>query len=540
MGDKSSNAKERLRLQLFLNSVMVKPIKMLPTKRPCLPAGRKIALIILFFFLISSLLAKPIQAFYTPNSTYQFQFENAVYKMPEEMNLQSFVYEVLKATIGSVVTAITSCLTCEPGEGDTGMIQTITSFMAFIYATPPASGVQYLADLGRRMEIVQPTYAQEDTIGFSRMKPYRDLWTVFRNMTYVFFVLILVFIGFAIMFRVKISPQTVITIQSALPKVVIALILITFSYAIVGLLIDFMFVANNLIISIIIKTKVSSAKTLADVIGMNINFAPFTSDVTTLITLLYSGYLPISVNLLFFLILPQIGTVFGMGHELAGFTSFFLLIIMAIAFLIALIRVLWTLLKAYVMVVINLIFAPLQILIGVLPGSNAISNWIRNLLANLAVLPIVLAMTFLSCYLTIFAMEYIHDGLGELMIGQVKGGSVFNLIQISNILTDTSNFGRIAEMVIPIFISLGLLLLTPKVADMIKSFFAGKPFEYGTAIGEAIGVGGRPLRAVAGPVILGGGEAVITKAYQRGPGVPASASERALRAIVEAIGKKVS
>jgi len=48
--------------------------------------------------------------------------------------------------------------------------------------------------------------------------------------------------AFMIMFRVRISPQTVITVQSALPKIIFTLILITFSYAIAGFLIDLMYV----------------------------------------------------------------------------------------------------------------------------------------------------------------------------------------------------------------------------------------------------------------------------------------------------------
>jgi len=108
-----------------------------------------------------------------------------------------------------------------------------------LYTNPPASGIQYFADLGNKLKIVKPALAQQDEgIGFNLMKTTQPIWQVFRNITYILFVFILVGMGFAIMFRVKISPQAVITFQSALPRIVIALILITFSYAIVGLLID--------------------------------------------------------------------------------------------------------------------------------------------------------------------------------------------------------------------------------------------------------------------------------------------------------------
>ena len=44
------------------------------------------------------------------------------------------------------------------------------------------------------------------------------------------------------MFRQRISPQAVMTIQAALPKVIIALIMVTFSYAIAGFMIDISYV----------------------------------------------------------------------------------------------------------------------------------------------------------------------------------------------------------------------------------------------------------------------------------------------------------
>lgn len=461
---------------------------------------RKIALIILFFFSILTLLAKPIQAFYTPNASYQFQFEQAVYGMPEEMNLQSFVYETLKATVGSLMITITGCLTCSPEERETGMIQTISSFIAFLYTNPPASGVEYLADLGRRIGIIQPAYAQET--GFGKMEPYREIWKTFRNLTYVFFVLILVFMGFAIMFRVKINPQTVITIQSALPKVVIALILITFSYAIVGLLIDFMFVAANLALFTI--GELTHITDLAELINYDLMI---TSDVKAFGILLLAGLFPSLAIILFFTIIPMaLGGLLApvtLGNSLLAGTgiSFLVVILLAIIFLIALIRVFWSLLKAYVMVVINLIFAPFQILIGVLPGSNAIGSWFRNLIANLAVFPAILTMVLLSFYLVYKALETIFDPVLQFITGNI------GFTDFMSQIPDT--FGNLGEMTILSFVSLGILLMTPKVSDMIKAFFAGKPFEYGTAIGEAMG----PAR-IGAAFGLGAGAARIAREWE--------------------------
>ncbi len=96
------------------------------------------------------------------------------------------------------------------------------NFTASLYNSPPASGRQYLAYLSEQLGVVQTAHAQEveGGIGFNQMLNILPIWKAFRNISYVFFILIFVFIGFAIMFRVKIDPQTVITIQSALPRII--------------------------------------------------------------------------------------------------------------------------------------------------------------------------------------------------------------------------------------------------------------------------------------------------------------------------------
>src|SRR3990172_12628792 len=70
---------------------------------------------------------------------------------------------------------------------------------------------------------------------------------------------VMIVIGFLIMFRRQIDPHTVISIQNALPRIVLTLILITFSYAIVGLLIDLMYVILLLAYSLFESTGLIEA-----------------------------------------------------------------------------------------------------------------------------------------------------------------------------------------------------------------------------------------------------------------------------------------
>jgi len=151
--------------------------------------------------------------------------------------------------------------------------------------------------------------------------------------------------------------------------------------------------------------------------------------------------------------------------------------IAAILVAIALLRCLWTILRAFTMVVINLIFAPLRILIGVLPGNNAMADWFKDLISNAIVLPMMLVFFAIASYL-IFAGAGIATS-GDLWKGIFAGRP---LLPSENLIPLTVN------AVLP-FCGIALLLMAPKVSDIIQSFITKKPFQYGTAIGEAIGPG---------------------------------------------------
>lgn len=462
---------------------------------------KKIALVLLCFFLFSILFSKPIQAFSTETirGGYLFNFEGAVFKT-EEMNLQSFVNETMKATAFSIWTSLWGCASCTPEEREKypGFIVTVGGLIAGIYASPPASGVQYLAHLGNRLGIAQPVYAQgERGIGFQAMENVLPIWTAFRNISYVFFVLILVFIGFAIMFRLKISPQAVVTIQSALPKIALALILITFSYAIVGFMIDLMYVLVFLITNVFKNIPLVGSWSIATFIDH-----PAFDAIRKSLAAGYAGLIieSLIVTFIFFIIIPIFCLFFFL---LMGPPGWIFLIILTIFTVIAYVRLFFTLLKAYAMIIVGLIFAPFQILLGTIPGSNAIGSWFRNMLANIAVLPTALAMLFLSSYLILKGIFALTGEVAEILLGLILGiipGSQGTydpglLTKLGEIMGPVGYWKYLTILLLPL-VGLIILSMAPKAADMIKSFIAGKPFEYGTAIGEAMGPVGLGVRGV--------------------------------------------
>jgi hypothetical protein len=118
------------------------------------------------------------------------------------------------------------------------------------FLNPPASGIAWtysgLANAG-----FAPKAMASEGIGMGSIQPFAKIWKIFRDITYLLLVIILITIGFMVMFRAKINPQTVISVENALPKIIIALILITFSFAIAGFMIDLMYVLIAIIISVL-------------------------------------------------------------------------------------------------------------------------------------------------------------------------------------------------------------------------------------------------------------------------------------------------
>lgn len=124
------------------------------------------------------------------------------------------------------------------------------SLVSIPFTNPPASGTYWVTNTLQNAGFIPSTYAAEG-MGFAAIKPLMNLWKIFRDVSYLLIVLVLVSIGFMIMFRMKLNPQTVISVENSLPKIVITLLLITFSFAIAGFLIDLMYLSIGLMIGII-------------------------------------------------------------------------------------------------------------------------------------------------------------------------------------------------------------------------------------------------------------------------------------------------
>lgn len=386
------------------------------------------------------------------------------------------------------------------------------SLISLIFTSKrPISGIGYVKEKINKFGFIPEAQAQNAGFGFDALKPVQEMWKSSRDVAFGLFVLMAIIFAFMIMFRVKISPQLVISAQSAIPKVITALILATFSYAIAGFLVDLMYVFIG-IVSIIISTfiptvlgigpsstMIFSMMTLGQPggdIGGALGGAGLGSGFQLGIMGLMAIYLGPLVLMMFILtVLGIFASPFTAG--ISFFVPFIILIIVIIVALWITIKTVWMLLKAFVNVLLLTIFAPLQLTLGALVPSVGFGAWVKSYLSNLSVFVVTGVLYWFS---VIFLLQGVYIGLSNIgldILGLVSGnffGQTSGAVGIANTIADYKAswpplLGSGNEQGVGLLflgVSFVLFTLIPKATEIVQGFISGKPFAYGSAIGESI------------------------------------------------------
>lgn len=348
-------------------------------------------------------------------------------------------------------------------------------YIASIISDPPVSSATYVADLLQNAGFIKPAYAQG--VGFTGLSPILGVWKAFRNIAYFLFIIIFVIIGFMIMIRKKISNNAVLTIQEALPKIILTLIMITFSYAIAGLLIDLMYLSIFAITGIFQQTGIISNADQArnilfgrNIIAIGWNNFMGPNDV--------GGEASQAIGKL-------VEDAVGGGKILKGLANGLGYLVIAVAIFIALFRTLFALITAYVSIILSVIFAPIRLIMNALPGNDAFGPWFKGLFANIIIFPTVAVMILIGIYL---GGAHNDDQNSEIQItsdnilqaGQTDEGFVPPFIANRDSSGDPTAVRSI--------IGLGIILLLPEVVKLVKEALQVKETDFGgTAMKNAQG-----------------------------------------------------
>lgn len=229
-----------------------------------------------------------------------------------------------------------------------------------------------------------PGYSKTDSVYASGYDDLTNsgvgqLWNLTRNIAYACYVVIMIIIGFMIMFRNKIGGQVMVTIGNSLPKLIISLVLVTFSFAIIGLIIDIAGVARNIIASIYYPDVTPKDA------GIDVTNNPF-----VLVFEFKKHDAGIQKGMNFgqtvVKLLNNLFTAEGFIKTLLGPVISFFVFFGGIK--------LWImLLKSYLGLLVNVILSPLSIMLGAFPGNEAtMINVFKSALRNALAFPLAYAI----------------------------------------------------------------------------------------------------------------------------------------------------
>jgi hypothetical protein len=384
------------------------------------------------------------------------------------------------------------------------------SLLSMVFADRPLSGIGYVKNKIQNFNLVPVARAQQVVgFGYTALQPIQNMWTATRNIAFGLFVLAAVIFAFMIMFRVKISPQVVISVQSAIPKLVIALILVTFSYAIAGFLIDLMYVVIGLLSVMLasfnpfpnILHTFSSPTSIFNILTMG---QPFGLVQVGILGFLVFVTLPFWVLILIFtlgVLLVILGT--GGTGGLVLWIALIPLILSVIVVIFICVKTIWALFKAFAFVILLTIFAPLQIALGVLIPNFGFGQWVKSYLSHLSVFVTTGVLGYLSILFTLQGMAAGLSGIPggnaiqKQMLGYFLGTAAPDALSQLTGLINTSRWppllgyggssGGLWLGILFLGVSFMLFTLIPKATEIIQGFISGKPYAYGSAIGEAMG-----------------------------------------------------
>lgn len=456
------------------------------------------------------------------------------------------------------------CLTYQVTQNAQGMIQSMpilsqtnlsggalgatTSLIGALYQNPPVRTVDYLASVGRGFGIAKTANAQVTGSGAQILNPILSLWKVSRNVSYVFLIIIFLVIGVMIMFRNKLNPQTVITAQTALPGLVIGLIMITFSYFFAGLISDMAFIGTNVVgyYFVAAQGKLDVPKTDPDAQGWKDQqdlvkqvsaesslsiFSQFVGIVTQdkaqsalaniynrfnqdvrervdwlagIITYQFIGSPAQQIPVVGQFIGPIVGLIAGIGaaRDPSAILGIAIAFISTFILIYVMVKLLLRLINTYLTIIFLTFTAPFQLLIAALPGRQGIAtNWILNILANVLVFPAVLAVFYFVAFI-------LGQSFGPLKVAnlQQKPDTFMPTVYAAdNNIVDTHTFPLFGAMdlgFINILLAFGVLVALPSIPDIVVKSI-GKMGQAGQLIGQELSGNIRSGQGYAGRVPSG-------------------------------------
>ena len=249
----------------------------------------------------------------------------------------------------------------------------------------PVNYAYFFQDYAQRIPVVNQT-AFAQTYQQPLINEIFVLWKVMRNLAYGLMAVVILIVGLLIITRKKISQQVVVSVQYALPKIVISMILITFSYPIGAAIASVAWALYN-----------SGPLIVESLAGVG-EFATAQE--------LFAAGLASAAIIVTGVIVALLGTAgVGMFVTVA-------LIILVVALIIAWLAVIVKAFIVYVKMLIHIIAAPLMFVYGAIPGNDDQTvNWFKKM-ASYAVSLFLMGLAL--HFVILLAAELLFAKTGEI------------------------------------------------------------------------------------------------------------------------------
>lgn len=377
------------------------------------------------------------------------------------------------------ILALTKFLSYNPGSPLTpkdyaqlGPLMLVSQAIEWPYTHPVASGVQEIKTMATKIFDLgtgtQPAYAQG--LGYAKLGQgtIRSLWTATRNISYLIIVVLLIASGFMVMFRTKINPQTVVTIQMIIPKLAISLVLITFSYAIVGFVIDMIYVA---IVAVLGLLNISGVQFFQPGTGLATAITQFTGDFHFVSAFLA---MPIITAIILIALLYVAGVFIGTNVAGAPTNIIANIALPLLGLFFALVswalyvwaRVFGQLLFAYLNLSLLTISGPLQIALDIIPGKeNNALKWFKCVVGNASVFVMYAILAIIAIVLFHFGnlSRFMYNDFGfQLNTGVNNFNPNFALPFFTT---------NLSGQIIQLLLAMGYFTAVPGIVNSVKDFF---------------------------------------------------------------------
>jgi len=378
---------------------------------------------------------------------------------------------------------------------DKSVMGKIGGLIATPYSNPPALGSYYVLHSLDEAGFVPDSYAAEG-LGFAGLAPFIHIWKKLRDIAFLIIALAMIISGFMIMFRTRMDPQHAIKLENALPKIIITMILINFSFAIAGFMVDVMYIMTGIII-VTFGPLISPDLTLSTMLDRYVS--PSTIDLLNLgignyegsisggvyavINLVYN--LPyallgmfgdtirifithISGNILGIMLFAWIGGKLGfftvgwqtptipmiifimvmilliepIGKIMYALPVILLGLVIALTVLWVFMRLLILTFRTYIKLLFYVMLSPLILVGEALPGSNVFIPWIQTICVELLTFPLMI---------TIFLLSGAFNNA-------ISNGQLLSLPFVASI--NPENLG--------VIVSFGILWTMPDLIDLVK------------------------------------------------------------------------